>query len=255
MYIFPKEFFSNRIFVQGFANLRNFFQRKVFPIIFFPKEFFSKKVVKSRTFFQPHFLLLKLFPKEFFLTEIVSKGTNPQKQEIFSKSFYLNVNFFPKKSLTWELYSRLYPQNNLQYDEGKTRHFFPNLFSTTEVYSNTYIALEFFSKETISTGTFFQRQDANRNFFPKEKFTLEFFSIGKKSKGIFFQIKIISGTFFQRKNVKRNLIQRKNFFPSSKLPLNNFNSALQFGLNVGCFTEKNKSLKQTNDCSFTSSSI
>ena len=79
MYIFPKEFFSNRKFVQGFANLRNFFQRKVLPKFSFPIEVFSKKVIKSRNFFQLNFILQKFFPKDFLPTEISSIVTDFQK--------------------------------------------------------------------------------------------------------------------------------------------------------------------------------
>ena len=186
MYIFPKEFFSNRIFVQGFANLRNFFQRKVFPIIFFPKEFFSKKVVKSRTFFQPHFLLLKLFPKEFFLTEIVSKGTNPQKQEIFSKSFYLNVNFFQRKALHGNFIPGSIPRTTDSMMKVKLGTFFQTFFLQLKFipihiqhwsfFPKKQFQQELFPKGKMPTGIFFQRKNFHWNFFPQEKSQKEFFS-------------------------------------------------------------------------------
>ena len=186
MYIFPKEFFSNRIFVQGFANLRNFFQRKICLIIFFSKEFFSKKVVKSRTFFQPHFLLLKLFPKEFFLTEIVSKGTNPQKQEIFSKSFYLNVNFFQRKALHGNFIPGSIPRTTDSMMKVKLGTFFQTFFLQLKFipihiqhwsfFPKKQFQQELFPKGKMPTGIFFQRKNFHWNFFPQEKSQKEFFS-------------------------------------------------------------------------------
>ena len=99
MYIFPKEFFSNRIFVQGFANLRNFFQRKVFPIIFFPKEVFFQKSGEIKNF----------FPTTFSPAEIISKGIFSDRNSFQRYKSPKIGNFFQKFLFKCEFFSKEKP--------------------------------------------------------------------------------------------------------------------------------------------------